>query len=114
MSQPNAKPVRLRLSRKRGFNLQKLALETNGLAAVVVSRPSRWGNPHKLRGHNREDAIARYEAGLKKQFGDMLGKALQPLRGKNLACWCPLDKPCHADVLLRLANGTTVDRRSDP
>jgi len=26
------------------------------------------------------------------------------LRGKDLACWCPLDKPCHADVLLRLAN----------
>ena len=30
------------------------------------------------------------------------------LRGKNLACWCPLDKPCHADVLLELAN---VDAR---
>jgi len=29
---------------------------------------------------------------------------LQPLRGKNLACWCPLDQPCHADVLLELAN----------
>lgn len=26
------------------------------------------------------------------------------LRGKNLACWCALDKPCHADVLLELAN----------
>ena len=26
------------------------------------------------------------------------------LRGKNLACWCPLDQPCHADVLLELAN----------
>lgn len=26
------------------------------------------------------------------------------LRGKNLACWCALDKPCHADVLLDLAN----------
>lgn len=28
---------------------------------------------------------------------------LTPLRGKNLACWCALDKPCHADLLLRLA-----------
>ena len=27
------------------------------------------------------------------------------LRGKNLACWCPLDQPCHADVLLEVANG---------
>lgn len=30
--------------------------------------------------------------------------ALPKLRGKNLACWCPLDQPCHADVLLELAN----------
>lgn len=26
------------------------------------------------------------------------------LRGKNLACWCSLDQPCHADVLLKIAN----------
>ena len=31
-------------------------------------------------------------------------RRLPKLRGKNLACWCPLDKPCHADVLLELAN----------
>lgn len=30
---------------------------------------------------------------------------LSSLRGHNLACWCPLDQPCHADVLLELANG---------
>ena len=30
---------------------------------------------------------------------------LWDLRGKNLACWCPLDQPCHADFLLELANG---------
>ena len=29
---------------------------------------------------------------------------LSALRGKNLACWCRLDQPCHADVLLELAN----------
>lgn len=33
---------------------------------------------------------------------------LSELRGKNLACWCPLDQPCHADVLLELANGGTT------
>lgn len=32
-----------------------------------------------------------------------------PLRGKNLACWCPLDQPCHADVLLELANTPAAD-----
>lgn len=26
------------------------------------------------------------------------------LRGKDLACWCPLNQPCHADVLLEIAN----------
>ena len=30
--------------------------------------------------------------------------ALDELRGLDLACWCPLDQPCHADVLLELAN----------
>jgi hypothetical protein len=29
---------------------------------------------------------------------------LAPLRGHDLVCWCPLDQPCHADVLLELAN----------
>lgn len=33
-----------------------------------------------------------------------LVEALPKLRGKNLACWCALDKPCHADVLLEIAN----------
>lgn len=27
------------------------------------------------------------------------------LRGHDLCCYCPLDQPCHADVLLELANG---------
>jgi hypothetical protein len=35
----------------------------------------------------------------------------EKLRGRNLACWCPLDEPCHADVLLRLANGGPAERR---
>ena len=30
------------------------------------------------------------------------------LAGKDLACWCPLDQPCHADVLLKVANGEAL------
>lgn len=30
------------------------------------------------------------------------------LSGKTLACWCPLDQPCHADVLLSVASGVTA------
>jgi hypothetical protein len=29
---------------------------------------------------------------------------LGELRGHDLGCWCPLDAPCHADVLLKIAN----------
>lgn len=34
---------------------------------------------------------------------------LARLRGLNLACWCPLDQPCHADVLLEIANAHTKE-----
>jgi hypothetical protein len=34
----------------------------------------------------------------------LVERARIALRGKNLACWCALDKPCHADVLLEIAN----------
>jgi len=40
-------------------------------------------------------------------FRDTLG-------GKNLACWCPLDAPCHADVLLQIANSPSKTPRSKP
>lgn len=33
------------------------------------------------------------------------------LAGKNLACWCPLDEPCHADVLLEIANQKEKDNQ---
>jgi hypothetical protein len=33
-----------------------------------------------------------------------IGVIRAELRGKNLACFCALDQPCHADVLLKLAN----------
>lgn len=36
---------------------------------------------------------------------DRLDEWLAPLRGRDLACWCPIDQPCHADVLLELTNG---------
>ncbi|MBF9351384.1 DUF4326 domain-containing protein [Mycobacteroides chelonae] len=38
---------------------------------------------------------------------DRLREWLAPLRGHDLACWCPLDQPCHGDVLLEIANFST-------
>jgi hypothetical protein len=39
-----------------------------------------------------------------RQHPDIIGGALDSLRGKNLACWCEPGAPCHADVLLDVAN----------
>jgi len=37
-------------------------------------------------------------------FETIIGRNIHLLRGKTLACWCKLGDPCHADVLLELAN----------
>jgi hypothetical protein len=39
-----------------------------------------------------------------------ISENLYKLKGKNLACWCRLDQPCHADVLLELANKFEFNR----
>jgi len=39
----------------------------------------------------------------------ILPELIEPLRGKNLACWCRLDQPCHADVLLKIANAPACE-----
>lgn len=109
------KPIRLQLSRQKGFNLQGLSLATNGLPAVNVARPSKFGNPYKLGG--LLSAIECVEA-----FRDMWNlalarptarEALAELRGKNLACWCGPDQPCHADVLLDLTGRMICTEVSD-
>lgn len=41
-------------------------------------------------------------------YRNELVRRLPELRGKDLACWCALDKPCHADVLLELVNATNL------
>jgi hypothetical protein len=72
--------------------------------AVLVAAPSRWRNPYRfaLKALGPERVVAAYERWLLTQ-PDLLAQ-LPDLRGKRLACYCPLDKPCHADVLARLAN----------
>lgn len=110
-------PVRLQLRRTRGYRLQEVSRAVNGLEAVKVDRTTRWGN-HIVVGEPRgighrpwtaEDAVAQYreetEAALSADRPDGSEPLdLSPLRGKNLACWCKIGAPCHADVLLELAN----------
>jgi len=75
---------------------------------IYVGRPTRWGNPFTFKGtapEARHTAVAQYEDWLKQpsQTG-LVDEICRELAGKDLACWCPLDKPCHADILLKVAN----------
>ncbi len=94
------KPIRLQLSRRKGFDLQAVSLAANGLPAVNVARPSKWGNPWRVGEPGIPDA-----AEAVRRFRELSNGTKPPaeLRGKNLACWCS-DGPCHADVLLEIAN----------
>lgn len=101
---------------------------------VYVGRPSRWGNPfrvgeyaphrHRTGGHpyafyidhhrpvRAEQVVALYRRIVLEPHEHEYDGFVAPgsveirmfLAGKDLACWCPLDQPCHADVLLELAN----------
>jgi len=108
-------PRRIQLSRTKGWRMPP--------NTTVVARPTRWGNPFRLGDRDRctggimlaFDAVERFTGAL------VLGKlpfteadARRELRGRNLACWCPLDQPCHADVLLELANSTTPNPEPTP
>ncbi len=72
--------------------------------AVYVGRPSRWGNPYRAGiDGSREEVIAKYRVWLTRH-PHLVMDAKTLLQGRDLVCWCaPL--PCHADVLLEIANG---------
>ena len=109
--------------------------------AVVVARPSRWGNPFRAKREGgfqwvedlhgdtwgsivcstdsegtRLEMVQRSVDLFRTHIGPMglheydaqhLDLLRAELAGHDLACWCPLDQPCHADVLLELANRGT-------
>ena len=67
---------------------------------AYVGRGSKWGNPFVVSADiDREECVSLY-----RQAAFSMPIDASELRGKNLACWCALDQPCHADVLLELAN----------
>ena len=108
-------PKRIRRSRAKGWTLPD--------NAVIVDRTSRWGNPFVVGEHGTTVQCvywysilingflllgrgneARQESD-HKVLADEAKRGWPTLKGKDLACWCALDKPCHADVLLHAANG---------
>lgn len=101
-------PVRLQLSRRKGYSLQAATAETNGLPAVNVARPGPWGNPYRTGGILTQlecvEAFRDMWTDMLKGRPEHARRHLATLRGKNLACWCKPGDHCHADVLLDLAN----------
>lgn len=101
---------RIQLSRRRGWKLPA--------NAVVVSRPGPWGNPFRVGTHGTRaecvDLHQKLMAGLvcvslgnvaeQQAHRDHVVAHIAELRGRDLACWCSLDGPCHADTLLEIAN----------
>ena len=111
---------------------------------VYVGRPGRFGNPFqvvrqprfllgmhwcsgnwqveddKTRWFTSSERVARrfavwkFRRWISNQFVLRRFDGLKELRGMNLACWCRLDQPCHADVLLRIANDPQFTGVQDP
>lgn len=75
-----------------------------------VARPTRMGNPYKIGDQGVPDAATAVRLFEEWITGDSIsarmtrGEAQATIRGFDLACYCPLDQPCHADVLLKIAN----------
>ena len=70
-----------------------------------VGRKTKWGNPFKITEEaSREKSVRLFSEWLDNLDETKREELLGPLRGKNLACWCKLDQPCHADILLQRAN----------
>jgi hypothetical protein len=99
-------PKRIQRKRTKGWRMPP--------NTVYVGRTTKWGNPYMMSGKipalgfNRYECVSAFRAWVNvcntRSTIDAI-RIRQELRGKNLACWCPLDQPCHADVLLEIANG---------
>lgn len=85
-----------RIQRKR---VEGLAMPSN---AVYVGRPTRWGNPFVV---GIDGTLPRVLFLYKNWLWARIEENpdfLKPLKGKDLVCWCPLGRPCHADIILQV------------
>jgi hypothetical protein len=95
-------PQRIQRKRARGWRMPE--------GAVYVGRPTVWGNRYIVgepgTGLGVVATVAEAVEGFRRMWSEphQLAYIREQLRGKDLACWCRLGQPCHADVLLELAN----------
>jgi len=120
-------PKRIQMSRQKPWR-------ADNPDAVIVARPSKWGNPANASayaqmrveiGENEGTRPVGMPEGRRQAVSDFrhitavagypgypsTAEIVNALAGKDLACWCPLDQPCHADVLLEIANHSITDIR---
>ena len=98
-----AMPQRIQRKRTKGWKMPP--------NTVYVGRPTEWGNPFRITDYQGQDYARRQfcvddfrEQVMHFDAGFFRNHIRAKLVGKNLACWCPLNQPCHADVLLEIAN----------
>ena len=102
------KPKRIQRKRTKGW---KMPANT-----VYVGRPTIWGNPFRVTdgvgpfNWQRYKAVAQFSEYLPGLLKAQPSGLIESLRGKDLACWCSLQSPCHADVLLEIANADPAQR----
>ena len=95
-------PIRIQRKRTKGW--------TQPQEAVYVGRPTQWGNPFRASDVGRAEAVRLFRSMLedrdqRSRVGYPSDKSIrESLRGKVLMCWCRVGAPCHADVLLEIAN----------
>lgn len=120
-------PKRVQMSRQRPWRVEHPD-------AVIIARPSKWGNPVKIEGAEpnltvsvngfpawedkfttmaqaRSHAVRAYRWQLLNHpnvIGYTPGEVRAVLAGKDLACWCKTTDPCHGDVLLSIAAGKEI------
>lgn len=77
--------------------------------AVYVGRPSKWGNPFIIgRDGERAECVEKFRTMLQQPdtfWSVKRAEIRAELKGKDLVCWCA-PKPCHADILLEIANAS--------
>src|SRR5689334_17686838 len=87
--------------------------------AVYVGRAapglpaSPYANPYPVRGRGLDEALRLYREHLAARPG-LVRRARAELAGRDLACWCPLDQPCHADLLLTIASTPAQEPEEAP
>lgn len=96
-------PYRVQLRRVKGYRKPP--------NTVSVMRPGPYGNPFRVGDTLPDGTVVRDNAHAVRLFTDwvppeLIERARDELRGKNLGCACELDEMCHADVWLRVANAT--------